>query len=142
LGLSSINFPLIASEKEHNSPSHLPFSSTLYIHSIYNSSKCSTPLLSWNSFRTLFTTSCSLTNKFTLVIAFLPRPGSQPVVTAVCHGVESVSQGLSLSTTYLPPSLSAQHLFNTDIYSTSLHTQADTQLFNVVRGQAMHTMVF
>jgi hypothetical protein len=52
-----------------------------------------------------------------------------PVSTTVSYGVESVSWGLSLPTTYLPPSLSTQHLFNTNIYSTSLHTQADSQLF-------------
>jgi hypothetical protein len=38
LGLSSINFPLIALEKNStSSPPTLPFSSALYIHSIYNS---------------------------------------------------------------------------------------------------------
>jgi hypothetical protein len=93
-------------------------------------SKCRTPLLSWNSFRTLSATTCSLTNKFTLVTAFPSRLRSQPIATAVCHVVESVSQGLSLPTTYLPPPLSTQHLFNTNIYSTSLHTQADSHLFS------------
>jgi hypothetical protein len=33
----------------------------------------------------------------------------------------------------LPPSLSAQYLFNTDIYNTYLHTQADSWLFNVTQ---------
>jgi hypothetical protein len=55
-----------------------------------------------------------------------------PIATAVSYGVEFVSWGLSLPTTYLPPSLSAQHFFNTDIYSTSLHTQADTWLFSAL----------
>jgi hypothetical protein len=82
--------------------------------------------------RSLSATPRSLTNKFTLVISVPPQPRSQPVATVVCHGVKSVSRGLSLPTTYLPPPLFAQHLFNTDIYSTSLHTQADSRLFTAV----------
>jgi hypothetical protein len=102
-------------------------------------SKCRTLLLSWNSFRTLSATPCSLTNKFTLVIVFLPQLRSQPIATAVAYRVEFVSRGLSLPTTYLPPSLSTQHLFNTDIYSTSLHTQADSWLFSILDCKWNHT---
>jgi hypothetical protein len=59
-----------------------------------------------------------------------------PVSTVVSYRVESASQGLSLPTTYLPPSLSTQHPFTTDIYSTSLHTQADSWLFSgLLRSQ-------
>jgi hypothetical protein len=53
-----------------------------------------------------------------------------PIATVISYGVKPVSQGLSLPTTYLPSSLSTQHLFNTDIYSTSLHTQANSWLFS------------
>jgi hypothetical protein len=59
-----------------------------------------------------------------------------PVATTVSYGVESAFQGLSLPTTYLPPSLSTQHLFTTNIYSTSLHTQADSRLFSTLSRQS------
>jgi hypothetical protein len=55
--------------------------------------KRSTPLLSWNSFRTLSTTLCSCTNKFTLIIVFLCGLQSQPhCYCGVTFGVASQSQ--------------------------------------------------
>jgi hypothetical protein len=77
-------------------------------------SKCITLLLSWNSFRTFSTP---------YAVSF--------IASAVFYGVEFASQNLSPPTLYLPPFISTQYLFITDIYSTSLHTQADSRLFIV-----------
>jgi hypothetical protein len=165
LGLSGINFPLIASEKNTPPPPTLPFvlhftstqSITLPLLSLtvrrtpvylllciavlyslfqavsvldftvivavtrfscgYSNESCLSvgPHSCLGIASALYPQPCTVSLTSTLVIAFPPRPRSQPIVTAVCHRVKSISQALSFPTTYLPPTLSTQHLSNTDI---------------------------